>query len=205
MSILVDKRHTPRGCRNHRQRGFVPHAQQPQLRHERRRRRDARQGRTGCRGHSRVRQLGAGRQRGAAEHGNDLRAAPVRGRFDPRGGRGRRGAGDRDHRGDPGARRATRVQHAQARPSEHAPDRAQLPRHPLPRQGQCRDHPCLLLQRGQRRRGVALGHADLPDRQRDRPGRLWLQLDRRDRRRSCAGLLVRGHHRAVPEPTSRPS
>ena len=58
-------------------------------------------------------------------------------------------------------------------------------------------HPGLLLQGRQRRRGLALGHADLPDRQRDRPGRLRLQLDRRHRRRPRTGLLVRGRARAV--------
>ena len=44
------------------------------------------------------------------------------------------------------------------------------PGHPLAGQGQRRHHPRELLLRGQRRRGVALGHADLPDRQRARPG-----------------------------------
>ncbi len=61
-----------------------------------------------------------------------------------------------------------------ARLSGHAPDRPQLPRHPLARQGQRGHHPGLLLRGRQRRRGLALGHADLPDRQRDRPGRLRL-------------------------------
>ncbi len=37
-----------------------------------------------------------------------------------------------------------------------------------PGQGQRRHHPRVLLRAGQRRRGVALGHAHLPDRQRDR-------------------------------------
>ncbi len=50
---------------------------------------------------------------------------------------GRR-AGDRDHRGHPRARRAARLQHARARPPGHAPDRPQLPGHPLPGQGQRR-------------------------------------------------------------------
>ena len=47
----------------------------------------------------------------------------------------------------------------------------ELSRHPLARQGQRRHHPRVVLQAGQRRRRLALGHADLPDRQRDRPGR----------------------------------
>ena len=79
----------------------------------------------------------------------------------------------------------------------HAADRPQLPGHPLARQGQRRHHPSVVLQGGQRRRGVALGHADLPDRQRDRSGRLRLQLDRRHRRRPGAGVVVCGRDRAV--------
>ena len=63
-------------------------------------------------GDPRVRQLGAGRRRGAAEHRDDLRPAALRRRLDPRGRRGRRRAGDRDHRGHPRARRAARLQHA---------------------------------------------------------------------------------------------
>ena len=52
-----------------------------------------------------------------------------------------------------------------------------------PGQGQRGDHPRALLLRGQRRPGVALRHADLPDRQRAGPARLR-QLD--DRRASAA-------------------
>ena len=48
----------------------------------------------------------------------------------------------------------------------------QLPGHPLARQGQRGHHPRVLLQGGQRGRGVALGHADLPDRLRAGPERL---------------------------------
>ena len=140
----------------------------------------------------------AGRRGGAAEHRDDLRSAALRRGLDPRGRRRRGRAGGRDHRGHPRARRAARLQPAQARPPGHAPDRPELPRHPLAGQGQRGDHPRVLLQGGQRRRGVPLGHADLPDRQRDRPGRLRLQLDRRHRRRPGAGILVRGRARAVP-------
>ena len=57
-----------------------------------------------------------GRRERPAEHGDDLRAAPLRRRLDPRGGRRRGGARDRDHRGDPRPRRAARLQHTQARP-----------------------------------------------------------------------------------------
>ena len=51
MSILVGTRHEALHLRHHRPRGHVPHAQQPQLRDERRLRRHARQGRPGRRGH----------------------------------------------------------------------------------------------------------------------------------------------------------
>src|ERR1019366_5260466 len=142
-------------------------------------------------------QLGAGRGGVTAQHGHDLRAAALRRGLDPRGGRGRRRARDRDHRGHPRPRRASRVQHDQARPSRYATGRPQLPRHPLPRQDQRGHHPGVVLQGRQRGRGVALGHADLPDRQRDRPGRLRLLHDRGHRRRSGGRLLLRGHPRAV--------
>ena len=66
-------------------------------------------------------------------------------------------------------------------------------------------HPGVLLQGGQRRRRLALGHADLPDRQRDRPGRLRLQLDRRHRRRPGAGLARSSTSSSCSRPTSRPS
>jgi hypothetical protein len=91
---------------------------------------------------------GRGVPRGPAEHGDDLRAAAVRGRLDPRGRRGRGRAGDRDHRGHPRARRAARLQHAQARPSGHAPDRPELPGHPLAGQGQRGDHPGVFFKEG---------------------------------------------------------
>ena len=90
-----------------------------------------------------------------------------------------------DHRGHPRPRRAARLQHAQEERALAA-DRPQLPGHPLARQGQRRDHPGRLLQPGQRRRRLALGHAHLPDRQRARPERLRQLDDRRDRRRPGA-------------------
>ena len=77
------------------------------------------------------------------------------------------------------------------------PGRPQLPRHPLARQGQRRDHPRLVLQGGQRRRRLALGHADLPDRQRAGPERLRQLEHRRHRRRPGPGLELHRHHRAV--------
>jgi hypothetical protein len=81
---------------------------------------------------------------------------------------------------------------------DHAPDRPQLPRHPLTGQGQRWDHPRIVLQGGQCRRRLAVGDADLPDRQRDRPGGLRLQHDRRHRRRPRAGVLLRRRARALP-------
>ena len=47
------QRHAPGGVRDHRARGHLPHAAQPRLRHQRGRRRDARQGRPGRRRASR--------------------------------------------------------------------------------------------------------------------------------------------------------
>ena len=73
----------------------------------------------------------------------------------------------------------------------------ELPGDPLPRQGQRGDHPRLLLQGGQRGRGVALGHAHLPDRQRAGPERIRQQLDRGHRRRPGAGLELHRRDRAV--------
>ena len=59
-------------------------------------------------------------------------------------------------------------------------------------------HPGRLLQRGQRRRRVAVGHADLPDRQRAGPARLRQLEHRRHRRRPGPGLELHRHHRPVP-------
>ena len=159
--------------RHHRPRGHVPHAQQPQLRHQRRRRGHARQGRPGRRGHSGVRQLG---RRRAPRRGANTAMIFVPPRF---------AADSVLEAADAGveliiaitegipAHDELRVYNtAQARPPEHAPDRTQLPRHPLAGQGQRRHHPGVLLQAGQRRRRLALGHADLPDRQRAGPRRL---------------------------------
>ena len=102
----------------------------------------------------------------------------------------------RDHRGHPRARRAARL-HAPRAHARRAPRRPELPRRPVARQGQRRHHPGVLLQGGQRRRRVALGHADLPDRQRARPARLRQLVDRRHRRRPGPGLVVHRRPRAV--------
>ena len=57
--------------------------------------------------------------------------------------------------------------------------------------------PAVLLQGGQRRRRLALRHADLPDRQRAGPERLRQLEHRRHRRRPRPGLELHRHHRAV--------
>ena len=84
-------------------------------------------------------------RRDRRQHGDDLRAAAVRRRLDPRG-RGRRHRADhRDHRGHPRPRRAARLQRAQEERARAA-GRAQLPRHPVAGQGQRRHHPGRVLQ-----------------------------------------------------------
>ena len=189
------REHQALRVRHHRARGHLPQPAQPRLRHQRRRGRDARQGRPGRRGHPGLRRLPRRRRGDRRQHGDDLRAAALRGRLDPRG-RGRRHRPDhRDHRGHPRPRRAARLQPHQAR--QLAPGRPQLPRHPLARQGERRHHPGAVLQARQRRPRLALGHADLPDRQRAGPERLRQLLDRRHRRRPGPGLELHRHHRAV--------
>ena len=68
-------------------------------------------------------------------------------------------------------------------------------------QGQRRHHPRALLQRGQRRRRVALRHADLPDRQRAGPGAASAT------RASSASAATRSRARAssTSSPSSRPT
>ncbi len=73
----------------------------------------------------------------------------------------------------------------------------ELPGRAVAGQGERRDHPGAVLQARQRRRRLALGHADLPDRQRAGPQRLRQLDDRRHRRRPGPGLVVRRHHRPV--------
>ena len=65
--------------------------------------------------------------------------------------------------------------------------------------------PASVLQRGQRRRRLALRHAHLPDRQRAGPARLRQQQHRRHRRRPGPGLELHRHHRRCSRPTRRPS
>ncbi len=168
MTILVGPDTKLVVVRPHRPRGHLPRAQQPQLRHRPRRGRHARQGRPGRRGRAGLQHVPRRRRRDRRQHGDDLRAAALRRRLDPRGRRRRRRAGHRITEGIPAHDMLRVYTHLRARPD--APDRPQLPGHPLARQGQRRDHPGALLLRGQRRPRVALGHADLPDRQRDRPG-----------------------------------
>ena len=104
------QRHEALRLRHHRPRGHVPHAQQQALRHQRGVGRDARQGRPGRRGHPGLQHVPRRGRRDRRQHGDDLRAAALRRRLDPRG-RGRRHRADRrDHRGHPGPRRAARLQ-----------------------------------------------------------------------------------------------
>ena len=65
--------------------------------------------------------------------------------------------------------------------------------------------PASLLQRGQRRRRLALRHADLPDRQRAGPGRLRQLEHRRHRRRPGPGLAASSTSSRCSRPTRRPS
>ena len=58
-----------------------------------------------------------------------------------------------------------------AKDGGRAPDRPELPRRALARQGERRDHPGAVLRRGLDRRRLEVGHADLPDRQRAEAGR----------------------------------
>ncbi len=58
--------------------------------------------------------------------------------------------------------------------------------------------PAAFFREGNVGRGLALGHPDLPDRQRARAGGSGEQLDRRHRGRPGAGLLVRRHPGALP-------
>ena len=58
--------------------------------------------------------------------------------------------------------------------------------------------PAAFFSEGNVGRGVALGHADLPDRQRAGPERVWQLLDRRHRRRPGAGHRLHRRDRDVP-------
>ena len=106
MSIIVGDEHEARRLRPDRPRGLLPRAAQPRLRDRPGRRRHARQGRPGRRGRAGLRHdQGVGRG-GRRQHLDDLRAGALRGAGDRRGDRVRGRDGDRDHRGDPGARHA---------------------------------------------------------------------------------------------------
>ena len=80
--------------------------------------------------------------------------------------------------------------HAFIQASRCAPDRAELPRSAIPREGQRRDHSGRDLPRGLGRARVALGDADLPDRARAHAARARELDDRRDRRRPDRRLVV---------------
>ena len=170
----------------------------------RRRRRHARQGRPGRRGHPGLQHVPRRRRRDRREHGDDLRAAALRRRLDPRGRRRRHRA---RHRASPRASRRT-TSCASTRTCSAArtpPGRPQLPRHPVAGQGERRHHPGLVLQGGQRRRRLALGHADLPDRQRAGPARLRQLVDRRHRRRPGRRARRSSTSSSCSRRTTRPS
>ena len=111
--------------------------------------------------------------------------------------------GDRDHRGDPGARHAEDLLEGEG--GRGAADRAQLPRRALARQGQRRHHPRPVLRPRQDRRRLQVGDADLPDRQRAEAGGRGQLLDRRHRRRPDRRLRLHRHPRRCTRPTRRPS
>ena len=83
------QRDAPVRVGHHRPRGHVPRDEQPALRHAGRVGRDAGQGRPGRRGRPGVRHLPRRGRRDRREHRDGLRAAALRRRLDPRGGRGR--------------------------------------------------------------------------------------------------------------------
>ena len=120
MSILVDKDTKLVRLRPDRPRGQLPRPATTALRHRRGGRRDARQGRArtwrasrcSTRSHDAV-------ERDRRQHGDDLRAAALRRRLDPRGRRRRHRARSSHHRGHPGARHAARL---------HAPQAQRAPR-----------------------------------------------------------------------------
>jgi succinyl-CoA synthetase alpha subunit len=78
-----------------------------------------------------------------------------------------------------------------------APRRPELPGILSPGKANVGIIPASFFSRGQRRRRLALGHADLPDRQRAGPARLRQLEHRRHRRRPGPGLELHRHHRAV--------
>ena len=185
-------------------RGHVPHAAQPRLRDQRRRRRDARQGRPGRGRHPRLQHVPRRGRGDRRQHGDGLRAAAVRRRLDPRG-RGRRHRADHhDHRGHPRPRRAARLQ-PPARAAARGWSGPNCPGILSPGQGERGDHPGAVLQGGQRRARVALRHADLPDRQRAGPARLRQLVDRGHRRRPGARARASSTCSSCSRPTRRPS
>ena len=133
------QRHAARRPGPDRLRGPLPRAAQPRLRHERRRRRHAGQGRAGRRGHPCLRHGRRRGRRGGREHLADLRARALRARRDLRGGRRRHRHRRLHHRAHPGARDAARL-HLQP-PEGRDADRPELPGRPLAGQGERRDHP----------------------------------------------------------------
>ncbi|CAA9473874.1 MAG: Succinyl-CoA ligase [ADP-forming] alpha chain, partial [uncultured Rubrobacteraceae bacterium] len=106
--------------RHHRPGGHLPRAEQPALRHAGRLGRHPRQGGPGRRRDPRLQHLPQGRRGDRGEHRHGVRAAALRCRLHPRGGR----RGHRDdhlhHRGHPRPRRAAGLR-APAAPARRAP------------------------------------------------------------------------------------
>ena len=205
MSVLVDNDTQLVRLRHHRPRGHVPRAQQPALRHERRRRRHARQGRPGRRGHPGLQHVPRGGRRDRRQHGDDLRAAA---RSPPtRSSRPRTPASRRSSRSPRASPPTTSCASTTTSSATHG-RRLIGPNCPgilSPGKANVGIIPASFFKRGQRRRRLALGHADLPDRQRAGPARLRQLVDRRHRRRPGPGLVVHRHHRAVRGRPARPS
>src|SRR6478672_3524065 len=189
------RRYEVAGPRHDRQGRHVPHAPEPGVRDQRRRRGDARQGRAGRGGHPRVRHRGRSGRGDRCEHLHDLRRPAVRLRGDPRGGRRRHRSRRLHHGGHRRSRhgRGARLPH---RHGDHI-GRPQLPRRDQPRVRERRHHPRRGVRPGTRRVRQPLGHPRLSDRVRahvrgDRPVHLY-----RDGRRPCARDRVHRFARPV--------
>ncbi len=112
--------------------------------------------------------------------------------------------GDRDHRGDPGARHAARSTGS----AREAGVRLIGPNCPgvlSPGKANVGIIPAQFFDAGLDRRRLEVGDADLPDRQRAQAGRARQLLDRRHRRRSDRRLRLHRRPRRSTRTTPRPS
>ena len=149
--------------------GPVPRQAQQGLRHGPGGRRHPGEGRRAGRRRPGVQHDAQGRCRDGRQHGDGVRAAPVRRGCDLRGGRRRHRHDHLHHRGNPRARHAAGLQ-LPARHG-HAADRAQLSRRAVSREGERRHHPGGFLLARRRGPRVAIGDAHVPDRLRAGPAR----------------------------------